>query len=121
MLGFPFIFRGALDVRSKVINEKMKIAAAKALAALAKEPVPAEVCALYGVEKLEYGVDYVIPKALDPRVLEWEAPAVAKAAMDTGVATKPLDLDQYKKDLAARMTASKKRTKLVVDSFGYDL
>ncbi len=121
VLGFPFIFRGALDVRSKVINEKMKIAAAKALAALAKEPVPAEVCALYGVEKLEYGVDYVIPKALDPRVLEWEAPAVAKAAMDTGVATKPLDLDQYKKDLAARMTASKKRTKLVVDSFGYDL
>ncbi|HWR04359.1 MAG TPA: malic enzyme-like NAD(P)-binding protein [Humidesulfovibrio sp.] len=121
VLGFPFIFRGALDVRSKVINEQMKIAAANALAELAKQPALPEVCALYGVKELSYGIDYVIPKALDPRVLEWVSPAVAKAAMDSGVAKNQLDLAQYKKDLAARMTESKKRTQLVVDSFGYDL
>ena len=121
VLGFPYIFRGALDVRSKVINEQMKIAAANALASLAKEPVSAEVCALYGVTELKYGPDYVIPKPLDPRVLEWVAPAVAKAAMDSGVAKHSLDLEQYKKDLAERMTASKRRTRLMVESFGYDL
>jgi len=121
VLGFPFIFRGALDVRSKVINEQMKLAAAKALAALAKEPVSPEVCAIYGVKELTFGMDYIIPKALDPRVLEWVSPAVAQAAMDSGVATVKLDIKQYKKDLAARMTESKKRTALMVDSFGYDL
>jgi malate dehydrogenase (oxaloacetate-decarboxylating)(NADP+) len=121
VLGFPFIFRGALDVRSKVINEQMKIAAANALAALAKEPALPEVAALYGVKELNYGIDYVIPKALDPRVLEWVSPAVAQAAMDSGVAQNRLDIAQYKKDLAARMTESKRRTALVVDSFGYDL
>lgn len=121
VLGFPYIFRGALDVRSKVINEQMKIAAANALASLAKEPVSAEVCALYGVTELKYGPDYVIPKPLDPRVLEWVAPAVAKAAMDSGVAKHSLDLEQYKRDLAERMTASKRRTRLMVESFGYDL
>ncbi len=121
VLGFPYIFRGALDVRSKVINEQMKIAAANALAKLAKEPVPAEVCAAFGVKELTYGLDYVIPKALDPRVLEWVSPAVAEAAMRSGVAQNSLDLAQYKKDLAARMTESKRRTALVVDSFGYDL
>ena len=76
---------------------------------------------MYGVKELNYGIDYVIPKPLDPRVLEWVSPAVAKAAMDSGVAKNQLDLVQYKKDLAARMTESKKRTALVVDSFGYDL
>jgi len=121
VLGFPFIFRGALDCRSKVINEQMKLAAAKALAALAKEPVSPEVCAIYGVKELTFGMDYIIPKALDPRVLEWEAPAVAQAAMDSGVATIQLDIDQYKKDLRERMTASKARTKMIVDSFGYDM
>jgi malate dehydrogenase (oxaloacetate-decarboxylating)(NADP+) len=121
VLGFPFIFRGALDCRSKIINEEMKIAASKALAALAKEPVSPEICALYGVKELKFGMDYVIPKALDPRVLDWEAPAVAQAAMDTGVATIKLDIAQYKKELAERMTASKQRTKLMVESFGYDL
>ncbi|SNS01743.1 malate dehydrogenase (oxaloacetate-decarboxylating)(NADP+) [Humidesulfovibrio mexicanus] len=121
VLGFPYIFRGALDVRSKVINEQMKIAAANALAKLAKEPVPAEVCAAFGVKELTYGLDYVIPKALDPRVLESVSPAVAEAAMRSGVAQNSLDLAQYKKDLAARMTESKRRTALVVDSFGYDL
>ena len=117
----PFIFRGALDCRSKIINEEMKIAASKALAALAKEPVSPEICALYGVKELKFGMDYVIPKALDPRVLGWEAPAVAQAAMDSGVATIKLDIAQYKKELSERMTASKQRTKLMVDSFGYDL
>lgn len=121
VLGFPYIFRGALDVRSKVINQEMKIAAARALAELAKQPAPAEVCALYGVKELSYGIDYVIPKALDPRLLAWVSSAVAQAAMDTGVAKHRLDLDQYKKDLAARMTESKRRTALVVESFGYDL
>ncbi|MDO9631310.1 MAG: malic enzyme-like NAD(P)-binding protein, partial [Humidesulfovibrio sp.] len=121
VLGFPFIFRGALDVRSKVINEQMKLAAAKALAALAKEPVSAEVCAIYGVKELKFGMDYIIPKALDPRVLEWVSPAVAQAAMDSGVATIKLDIKQYKMDLRERMTASKARTKMIVDSFGYDL
>jgi malate dehydrogenase (oxaloacetate-decarboxylating)(NADP+) len=121
VLGFPFIFRGALDCRAKTINEEMKIAAADALARLAKEPVSQDICDAFGVNKLEYGIDYIIPKPLDPRVLTWLAPAVAKAAMDTGVAQIQLDLDQYAKDLEARMAASKARTKLVVDSFGYDI
>jgi len=121
VLGFPYIFRGALDVRSKVINEAMKLAAAQALAALAKEPVSPEVCAIYGVKELKFGMDYIIPKPLDPRVLEWVAPAVAKAAMDSGVATIQLDIDQYRKDLNERMTASQARTKMMVDSFGYDM
>ncbi|MEF2145670.1 MAG: malic enzyme-like NAD(P)-binding protein [Desulfovibrionaceae bacterium] len=120
VLGFPFIFRGALDCRATVINEEMKIAAARALAALAKEPVPAEICRAYGVDKLEFGIDYIIPKALDPRVLTWEAPAVAKAAMDCGVAKNPLDLEEYKKRLRAQMDASTARTQAVVKSFGYD-
>ncbi len=121
VLGFPFIFRGALDCRATTINEEMKIAAANALAELAKEPVAQDICEAYGVDKLEYGIDYIIPKPLDPRVLTWLAPAVAKAAMDTGVAKIQLNLDQYKKELEERMTASKARTKLVVDSFGYDI
>jgi len=121
VLGFPYIFRGALDVRSKVINQEMKIAAARALAELAKQPAPAEVCALYGVDTLSYGIDYVIPKALDPRLLAWVSSAVARAAMETGVAKHSLDLDQYKKDLTTRMTESKRRTALMVESFGYDL
>ncbi|MBN2139674.1 MAG: malate dehydrogenase [Desulfovibrionaceae bacterium] len=120
VLGFPFIFRGALDVRASAINEQMKLAAARALAELAKEPVPDEVARAYGVDRLEYGVDYIIPKALDPRVLEWEAPAVAKAAMDSGVAKITLDLEGYKKELKARLAASQKRHMLIVETFGYD-
>ena len=119
VLGFPYIFRGALDCRATGINEAMKIAAANALAALAKEPVPAEVAKLYGVDKLEFGIDYIIPKALDPRVLTWVAPAVAKAVMDTGLATIQLDMDAYRKELKERITASHARAKLVVDSFKY--
>ncbi|MBI9078504.1 MAG: malate dehydrogenase [Pseudodesulfovibrio sp.] len=120
VLGFPFIFRGALDCRATTINEEMKIAAADALAKLAKEPVSQDICDAYGVDSLEFGIDYIMPKPIDPRVLTWLAPAVAKAAMDTGVAQIQLDLDQYRKDLEERMQASKNRNKLVVDSFGYD-
>jgi malate dehydrogenase (oxaloacetate-decarboxylating)(NADP+) len=103
VLGFPFIFRGALDVRARSINEEMKIAAAKALAALAQEEAPDEVSRLFGVEKLTFGPDYVIPKPLDPRVLWWVAPAVAQAAMDSGVARQPLDIEAYRHSLAARI------------------
>jgi malate dehydrogenase (oxaloacetate-decarboxylating)(NADP+) len=120
VLGFPFIFRGALDCRATTINEEMKIAAAQALADLAKEEVPADIAKAYGVDKLEFGLDYIIPKALDPRVLTWVAPAVAQAAMDTGVAQIQLDMDEYKKQLRAQMDASVARTKGVVASFGYD-
>jgi len=120
VLGFPFIFRGALDCRATAINEEMKIACAQAIADLAKEPVPQDICDAYGVDSLEYGIDYIIPKPLDPRVLTWLPPAVAQAAMDTGVAQIQLDIEQYKKDLEVMMAASKARTKGVVDSFGYD-
>lgn len=104
VLGFPFIFRGALDVRAKVINEEMKLAAAHALAKLAKEAVLPEICKLYNKEKIEFGREYIIPKPMDPRVLLWEAPAVAKAAMETGVARKPIkNFDDYKKELEKRL------------------
>lgn len=103
VLGFPFIFRGALDVAATDINEEMKIAAANALAALAKEPVPDEIKKIYGGADLKFGPDYIIPKPLDPRVLLWEAPAVAKAAMDSGVATEPIkDFEAYKKSLTTK-------------------
>jgi malate dehydrogenase (oxaloacetate-decarboxylating)(NADP+) len=102
VLGFPFIFRGALDVRAKAINEEMKVAAAYALAALTKEDVPDSVLRAYGVEVLKFGDDYIIPKPLDPRVMLWESPAVAKAAMETGVARRQVDLDEYRQQLAFR-------------------
>lgn len=86
VLGFPFIFRGALDVRASTINEEMKLAASKALAALAKEPVPDSVAKAYNVDKLVFGMDYIIPKPLDPRLISRVASAVARAAIDTGVA-----------------------------------
>lgn len=90
VLGFPFIFRGALDVRAKRINEEMKLAAAKALAGLAKEPVTQEVLDAYGLDSLEFGKDYIIPKATDSRLLGIVSTAVAQTAIDTGVATLPL-------------------------------
>jgi len=100
VLGFPFIFRGTLDVCATKINEQMKLAAAKALAALAHEDVPEEVCRLYGNAKLKFGPEYIIPKPFDPRVLLWEAPAVAEAAIASGVATKPYaSKDAYRKSL----------------------
>jgi len=100
VLGFPFVFRGALDVRAKAINEEMKLAVTHALAALAKEPVPDSVCEAYGVKKIEFGPDYIVPKPFDPRALVWVASAVAKAAMDSGVARQPVDLAEYRSRLA---------------------
>lgn len=89
VLGFPFIFRGTLDVGAIRINEEMKMAATRALAALAKEEVPEEVCRAYGGVRLAFGPEYILPKPLDPRVLLWEAPAVAEAAVASGVARRP--------------------------------
>ena len=107
VLGFPFIFRGALDVHAKAINEEMKQAAAYALAQLAKEDVPESVKRAYDVDKMSYGREYIIPKPFDPRVLTRVAPAVAKAAMDTGVARKPIkDFNKYVMELEVRMGRS---------------
>ena len=102
VLGFPYIFRGALDVRATTINMEMKIAAAKALAELAREDVPDEVAAAYGVRP-KYGADYIIPVPFDPRLISYVPPAVAKAAMDSGVARKPIvDMDAYRQALRTR-------------------
>ena len=95
VLGFPFIFRGALDVRASKINNEMKLAAVEALATLAKEAVPANVRCAYGNAEFSFGREYLIPKPFDPRVLYYVSPAVAKAAMETGVARKDIDLDEY--------------------------
>jgi malate dehydrogenase (oxaloacetate-decarboxylating)(NADP+) len=103
VLGFPFIFRGALDVRATAINDEMKLAATRALAALAKEDVPDSVCRAYGVERMKFGPDYLIPKPFDPRVLIWESSAVAEAAMRTGVALEPVDLQEYREQLENRL------------------
>jgi malate dehydrogenase (oxaloacetate-decarboxylating)(NADP+) len=108
VLGFPFIFRGALDVRASTINDEMKIAASHALATLTKEDVPDSVMRAYGGKRIEFGKEYIIPKPFDPRVLLWEATAVARAAMDTGVARKPLaDFEVYKDALEARLGKSR--------------
>ena len=103
VLGFPFIFRGALDVRATAINAEMELAATRALASLAKEDVPDSVCRAYGVERLRFGREYLIPKPFDPRVLLWEATAVAEAAMRTGVAQEPVDLTTYRDQLERRL------------------
>ena len=102
VLGFPFIFRGALDVYATGINEEMKLAAARALAALAHEDVPDSVLLAYGQESIKFGVDYLIPKPLDPRVMLWVAPAVAEAAMQSGVARRQIDLEEYQQELINR-------------------
>ncbi|HUP67741.1 MAG TPA: NADP-dependent malic enzyme [Sphingomicrobium sp.] len=104
VLGFPFIFRGALDVRATAINDEMKIAAAEALAELAREPVPEEVAAAYGGRSQSFGRDYIIPAPFDPRLMEIVASAVAEAAMRTGVAQKPVaDMEAYRQELRARL------------------
>ena len=104
VIGFPYIFRGALDVRAKCINEEMKVAAVKAIAELTKKAVPDVVNAAYGLKRLSFGTDYIIPKPLDPRLLTIVAPAVAKAAMDSGVARKSItDWDEYSNKLMAMM------------------
>ncbi len=104
VLGFPFIFRGALDVRARAINEEMKMAATRALAALAREDVPEVVLRAYGVDQLHFGRDYLIPKPFDPRVLLWVAPAVAWAAISSGVAAEAIDLDEYRQKLESRQS-----------------
>jgi len=107
VLGFPFIFRGALDVRAATINDEMKLAAAKALAHLAQQTVPEEVNMAYGVQNLKFGRDYIIPKPTDPRLIETVAPAVAKAAINSGVAKKPItNWAAYKESLRKRMGLS---------------
>jgi malate dehydrogenase (oxaloacetate-decarboxylating)(NADP+) len=103
VLGFPFIFRGALDVRATTVNDQMELAATKALAALAREDVPDAVRLAYGVERLEFGREYIIPKPFDARVLIWEASAVAQAAMETGVAQAPIDIHEYREQLERRL------------------
>ncbi|MGC3997098.1 MAG: NADP-dependent malic enzyme [Anaeromyxobacter sp.] len=104
VLGFPYIFRGALDVRAKAITEEMKMAAARALAALAREDVPDSVSRAYGGERFTFGRDYIIPKPLDPRALLWVAPAVAEAAVAGDVARLTLDLDRYREALRSRQS-----------------
>ena len=103
VLGFPFIFRGALDVHATAINEDMKLAASWALANLAKEDVPDSVCRAYGVDRITFGPDSIIPRPFDPRVLVWEASAVAEAAMRTKVAQEPVDLAEYREQLEKRL------------------
>ncbi len=116
VLGFPFIFRGALDVRATKINEAMKMAAVKALAELAKEPVPEQVNIAYGETKLAFGKDYIIPKPFDPRLIEQIPPAVAKAAIASGVATEPIkDWEKYEDELRERMGSDNKITRLLMD------
>ncbi|NUM81615.1 NADP-dependent malic enzyme, partial [bacterium] len=107
VLGFPFIFRGALDVRATTINEEMKRAAAFALAKLAKEDVPDSVAKAYGLDRLHFGKEYLIPKPFDHRVLIWEAAAVAQAAINTGVARVKVDIEQYKDQLENRLGKSR--------------
>ena len=116
VLGFPFIFRGALDVRSSAINEAMKMAAVQALAKLAKEPVPEQVNVAYGKTRLTFGKDYIIPKPFDPRLIAEIPPAVAKAAMDSGVAKNPiLDWDKYKETLQSRLGSDNKLVRLLLN------
>ncbi len=107
VLGFPFIFRGALDVEATTINEEMKMAAAHALARLAKEDVPEEVKRAYGDPSLSFGPDYIIPKPFDPRVLVWVSAAVAEAAMATGVARRPVAIEAYREQLLGKVDWSR--------------
>ncbi|OXA88943.1 NADP-dependent malic enzyme [Flavobacterium hercynium] len=116
VLGFPYIFRGALDVRATKINEAMKMAAVHALSALAKSPVPEQVNIAYGETKLLFGRDYIIPKPFDPRLIAVVAPAVAKAAMDSGVAQKPItDWEKYTEELLDRMGNDNKAARLLIN------
>ncbi len=114
VLGFPFIFRGALDVHATAINEEMKLAATRALAALAKEDVPDSVCHAYGVERMRFGPEYILPKPFDPRVLVWEASAVAKAAMETGVASEPVNLEEYRERLERLLGKAHERMRYII-------
>lgn len=116
VLGFPYIFRGALDVRATIINEEMKMAAVRALAALAKEHVPEQVNIAYGATKLIFGREYIIPSPFDPRLITVVAPAVAKAAMDSGVALNPIqDWKKYEDELLERLGNENKMVRLLMN------
>ncbi len=116
VLGFPFIFRGALDVRATTINEEMKLAAVKALAALAKESIPEEVIEAYGEKNISFGREQIIPKPLDPRLIYYVAPAVAKAAMESGVAKHPIkDWDAYERELKSRLGLDNKLIRTITE------
>ncbi len=120
VLGFPFIFRGALDVGARRVNDEMKLAAAQAIAQLAREDVPDRVRAAYGDEVLRFGPDYILPKPLDERVLLWVAPAVAKAAIDTGVARKQIDLDTYRDSLERRLGPARSLVRQIIGRVKHD-
>ena len=115
VLGFPFIFRGALDVRATDINEEMKLACAKALAKLARQDVPDAVVKAYGDQPLQFGPEYILPKPVDPRVMFEVAPAVAQAAMDSGAARKEIDIDAYRERLEARLGKSREMMRVVLN------
>jgi malate dehydrogenase (oxaloacetate-decarboxylating)(NADP+) len=115
VLGFPFIFRGALDVMASAITEEMKIAASMALSKLAKQDVPDVVARAYGVSSFKFGREYIIPKPFDPRVLIWEASAVAKAAMDCGVARNKVDIEEYKRQLEHRLGMGREIRTMMID------
>jgi malate dehydrogenase (oxaloacetate-decarboxylating)(NADP+) len=116
VLGFPYIFRGALDVRATEINEEMKLAAVRALAELAKEPVPDIVFQAYGIDRIQFGREYLIPKPLDPRLITTVSPAVAKAAMDSGIARLPItDWGKYHQELLKRVGIDPKLTSRIID------
>ncbi|PSG90642.1 NADP-dependent malic enzyme [Aurantibacter aestuarii] len=116
VLGFPFIFRGALDVRATKINEEMKMAAVMALAQLAKEPVPEQVNIAYGETRLTFGRDYIIPKPFDPRLIAELPPAVARAAQESGVAKEPIeDFDKYREELLKRLGSDNKLVRLLMN------
>ena len=116
--GLPYMFRAALDMEATSISEAMKIAAARALADLARQPVPAEVVAANGGVPLEFGRDYVIPKPFDPRMIEYLCPAIAEAAVLSGVARRPLpEREAYTAELKARVAKVHERTHALVDSY----
>jgi malate dehydrogenase (oxaloacetate-decarboxylating)(NADP+) len=115
VLGFPFIFRGALDVRATEINEEMKVAAARALAELSRKDVPDSVVKAYGDQPLQFGPEYILPKPVDPRVMFEIAPAVAEAAMESGAARKSFDLDVYREELEARLGKSREMMRVVLN------
>lgn len=114
VLGFPYIFRGALDVRARGVNQEMLKAAARALAALTQEAVPQSVCQAYNLSTLEFGREYLIPKPFDPRILVWVASAVAEAAIETGMARQPLDLTAYRQKLEHRQAMSRELMRLMI-------
>ncbi len=116
VMGFPYIFRGALDVRASTINDEMKLAAVQAIATLAREPVPDEVSAAYSGRKMHYGYEYIIPSPFDPRLIYTVPPAVAQAAMTSGVARKPIiDMQHYKQELAARLNPTANSMNLIFE------